>query len=366
MTNKELKDIDVKIEKKKQPYPINPSFKEYLINKGREKQLPLNYEELLDFDAYVPVYDDDDNDTLWISVMYNGKRMEDVTTALLQIYVRLQSDGREERLSNLSIASIDFCTFGNTKPFRIKVINLLNNIYDYFYIKRIDASRVFGLELEHYLSPYNLNYITDNGTLVEEHIVGIPGDAYSAMLPDESTQNQLRIAKEFVKFNERCYWRLLGDMRAYNFVVVVSHDFDRINFGFRAIDFDQQCYEPEIKVYKPQFFKENLPYVKNSSKHLVRQNIHQYRNEERALIARRIKANYVSLKKLMDAVEKTPISTDESVNHLANQWAIKLGNDRIKSVSHMSELMRFLFQYLFKRYYLNTYQTYYKGESHPE
>ena len=366
MNSKETKEIDVKIEKKKLTYPINPFFKEYLINKGREKPLPLGYEDLLDFDAYVPVYDDNDNDTLWISVMYNGTLMEDITTALLQIYVRLQSDGREDRLSNLSISSIDFCTFGNTKPFRIKVINQLNNIYDYFYIKRIDASRVFGLELEHYLSPYNLNYITDRGTLIEEHIVGIPGDAFTQLLAKESKPNRLRVAKEFVKFNERCYWRLLGDMRAYNFVVVVSHDFDRINFGFRAIDFDQQCFEPDIRVYKPQFFKENLPYVKNSSSQLVRQNIHQYRNEERALLAKRIKANYISLKKLMDAVEKTPISPEENLRKLSNQWAIKLGNDRIRSAKHMSELMRYLFEYLFKRYYLHSYQAYYKGESHPE
>ena len=36
------------------------------------------------------------------------------------------------------------------------------------------------------------------------------------------------LAKEYVKFNERCMIRLLGDMRSYNYVVVPIHDFDKV------------------------------------------------------------------------------------------------------------------------------------------
>ena len=37
--------------------------------------------------------------------------------------------------------------------------------------------------------------------------------------------------------------RLLGDMRAYNYVIVPIHDFDQVVYKIRAIDFDQQSYE---------------------------------------------------------------------------------------------------------------------------
>jgi hypothetical protein len=45
-----------------------------------------------------------------------------------------------------------------------------------------------------------------------------------------------RIAKEFVKFNERCMIRLLG---GYNYVIVPIHDFDQVVYRIRPIDFDQ-------------------------------------------------------------------------------------------------------------------------------
>ena len=53
--------------------------------------------------------------------------------------------------------------------------------------------------------------------------------------------------------------RLLGDMRSYNYVIVPTHDFDQVVYKIRAIDFDQQSYEAKLKVYRPQFFKENFP-----------------------------------------------------------------------------------------------------------
>jgi len=41
--------------------------------------------------------------------------------------------------------------------------------------------------------------------------------------------NKIRFAKEFVKFNERCFVRLLGDMRSYNFVVDITPDIERLS-----------------------------------------------------------------------------------------------------------------------------------------
>ena len=48
--------------------------------------------------------------------------------------------------------------------------------------------------------------------------------------------------------------RLLGDMRSYNYVIIPIHDFDKVIYKIRAIDFDQQCYEGNLKIYRPPVF----------------------------------------------------------------------------------------------------------------
>jgi hypothetical protein len=89
---------------------------------------------------------------------------------------------------------IDFCDFGNSKPFLIRVTNLFNDNSDYFYVKQADASRIYGLELEHILSPNRINYMVKGNTLIEEHIAGVPGDAFLRdYLPDPKL-NKVRIA----------------------------------------------------------------------------------------------------------------------------------------------------------------------------
>ena len=138
-----------------------------------------------------------------------------------------------------------------------KYDNIINDNFVYFNVKKTDASRVYGLEFEHMLSPHNLNFLVNDKALIEEHIAGIPGDIFiKDLLPKCSELEKSQIAKEYVKFNERCMLRLLGDMRAYNYVVIPIHDFDQVIYKIRAIDFDQQCYEGKFSVYRPQFFKE--------------------------------------------------------------------------------------------------------------
>jgi hypothetical protein len=50
--------------------------------------------------------------------------------------------------------------------------------------------------------------------------MGIAGDVFIKTLLDDCSETESQIAKEFVKFNERCMIRLLGDMRSYNYVIV--------------------------------------------------------------------------------------------------------------------------------------------------
>jgi hypothetical protein len=46
-------------------------------------------------------------------------------------------------------------------------------------VKKADASRVYGLELEHLLSPNRLNFLTHGNTLIEEHIAASPATSSS-------------------------------------------------------------------------------------------------------------------------------------------------------------------------------------------
>jgi len=161
---------DLKISKRKPSYPVTPKLQKYLARYSRNISLPIFYDDLLRFQGSIVVYDKNDNDTLWIRVYYNEFERQEIDLSLKKIYTTLHSDGNETSFSFLSVDAIDYCTFGNSKPFRIKVRNILNDNFTYFYIKQADASRVYGLELEHMLSPYNLNFLIYKDTLIEEHI----------------------------------------------------------------------------------------------------------------------------------------------------------------------------------------------------
>ena len=245
------------ISKKKPTYTVSKKLSDYLTHNGRNIKIPLYYDDLLRFQGVVSIFDEKGNDTLWVSAYYSEFDRAEIDLSLKRMYTILHADGSDTVLPYLSIDSIDYCTFGNSKPFRIKVRNVLNDNYIFLYVKKADSSRIYGLELEHILSPNQINFLVHGNTLIEEHISGIPGDDFIENNLDLcSEQDKKEIAKEFVKFNERCFVRLLGDMRSYNYVMVLTHDFDRIQYRIRAIDFDQQSYEGKIKVYIPQFLKE--------------------------------------------------------------------------------------------------------------
>ncbi|WP_112376996.1 hypothetical protein [Flagellimonas maritima] len=306
--------------KKKPAYPVNKKLDAYLDKYNRKIEIPIFYDDLLRFAGSVSVYDEEGEDTLWVRVYYSEFDREEIDLSLKKVYSILHSDGSERILEYLNIDAVDYCTFGNSKPFRIKVRNILNDNYTHFYVKKTDSSRVYGLELEHMLSPYNLNFLVYKDTLIEEHIAGIPGDVFiKDMLPNCSEREQAQLAKEFVKFNERCMIRLLGDMRSYNYVIVPVHDFDHVVYRIRAIDFDQQCFEGKFRVYLPQFFKENLNMVKLVSSRLQEYSVDQYKIEERSIVAKRIISSGNRIRRLINCVKTDEISLPENVTRLKEE-----------------------------------------------
>jgi hypothetical protein len=260
--------------------------------------------------------DKNGKDTLWESPIYPPNEIEHLHNGLKKVYAMLKASGNLRIVEHKYIDRIDYCTFGNTHPFRIRIVNRLNDVYDYFYIKVADASRVYGMEVEHLLSPNQLNYLVDNNTLVEEHIPGIPGDVFTQQYLSNKDYNPKRIAKEFVKFNERCFITLLGDMRAYNFVMQITPDFDDFQFRIRCIDFDQQFYEGNKKVYLPQFFKENFPFVQLGLNYLTEKTFIQYQQEESSSIVHRLRSERHRIAHLRDALRLDEVSPPEKIKEL--------------------------------------------------
>ena len=342
---------DLKISKKKPSYPVTDKLDDYLSEYNRNIEIPIFYDDLLRFQGSVVVYDKEDNDTLWIRVYYNDYEREEIDDALKKVYTIFHSDGNHNILPFLNVDAIDYCTFGNSKPFRIKIRNILNDNYTYFYVKIADASRVYGLELEHMLSPYNLNFLVYKNTLIEEHIAGIPGDEFiKNFLPKCDKSEKSQIAKEFVKFNERCMIRLLGDMRSYNYVIVPTHDFDHVVYKIRAIDFDQQCYEAKFNIYRPQFFKENLKMVELVSSSMQKLSIDQYKTEERSILVKRLKSFHDRINHLIECMEADTISKTENVKLLKLKIFEYTQDVRFKRCKNMGQILRHTLEYLTQNY----------------
>lgn len=304
------------ISKKKLTYPISGLLRNYLEQYNREHQLPVQYADLLRYDNSATLFDKRDRDTLWETVYYPASETDDILLALKAIYAILKADGDTSVTGHLAIDRVDLCLYGNTRPFRVRIRNLVNDNFDYFYIKNADASRVYGLELEHILSPNRISYLTSGQTLIEEHIAGIPGDMFFEQQMLDPDMNPIRLCKEFVKFNERCFVRLLGDMHSSNFVVDVTPDFDEVYYRIRAIDFDQQSYEGRKSVYMPQYYRQNQPIIDLGTRFLTPESVRQYQIEERSLVAGRLRVEQARIGDLMGAMRQDTIAPPANVEQL--------------------------------------------------
>ncbi|WP_213521654.1 hypothetical protein [Nonlabens sp.] len=355
MSNKILNDK--LLSNKKPTFPIGTSLSDYLKRYNRATSIPVSYDDLLRFAGCITVYDKNDEDTLWVRCFYSDSDREQIDGHLKRIYDILHSDGRDKSLDYLNVDAVDYCTFGNTKPFRIRIRNILNDGFTYFYVKKADASRVYGLEVEHLLSPHRINFLVYKNTLIEEHIAGIPGDEFIENYMEDCDQQELtQIAKEFVKFNERCLIRLLGDMRSYNYVVIPTHDFDRVSYAIRAIDFDQQSYEGNLKVYRPQFFKENLAMVTNVATHLKSESIEQYKKEERALIAKRLINTQKRYRQLIKCMKADFISTPSKFKQLKKELHDFTGDIAFKSTRSMGGVLNTAMEFVKRNYHDADYE----------
>lgn len=334
------------ISRKKIHYHATTWLGQYLYHFGRYSEIPLVYDDLLRFTGSIPYEDPSGKETLWLTVMYPHEVMLELRPQLTQIYIELKGSGDKAQHDHLIVDRIDFGEFGNSRPFRVRITNKYNDNSDYFYVKHADASRIYGLELEHILSPNRINYLARGNTLIEEHIAGIPGDVFADQYLPQPDLNRVRVAKEFVKFNERCFIRLLGDMRSVNYVVDVTPDFEEVQYRVRPIDFDQQSYQGRAKTYMAYHFDSNKAVTRLSFREMHRQTIAQYAEEERAQMARRASAEKSRLRALLRTMAREELAPMENVVRLKKGLARIHQTDVFENCQTIGELTKLHIEYM--------------------
>ncbi|HUG13118.1 MAG TPA: hypothetical protein VMM36_19030 [Opitutaceae bacterium] len=328
------------VTKRKPSYPIGEPLRAYLAAYNRDIELPVLYSDLQRFRESIPLADATGEPTLWETVVYDRTEMQRLNEGLAHIYAGLRVEGDLSLMKHIYVDRIDYCTFGNSLPFRVRIVNAFNDNHEYFYIKKADASRIYGLELEHLLSPNRMHFFTCKDTLVEEHVMGIPGDTFAESWLTHGSLRPARVAKEMVKFNERCFVRLLGDMRSYNFVAIVVQDFDDVQIRMRAMDFDQQSYSGRKNFYLPQYFPENREMSLYCVRNLNPTTMLQYQREEQSLILGRVEVARARLGTLLDVMSADEISPEANVVELRAGLAAHYENPAFENCTTMGEIVR--------------------------
>lgn len=320
----------------KEIYPISNSLQQYLVKYRRDIELPINYSELFHYRYTNAIKDKNGKPTHWENVIYEEQLLAELKPKLIAVFGLLYKLSRQE-MEVLDIGAIDFCEYANSMPFRIAIINKQNNQGDFFYIKSADASRIYGLELEQLLSPNKIVFYYHQNTLVETHIDGIPGDLFVDEINNLPIAEQAQLAGEFVRFNERCFARLLGDMRSYNFVVMKD---EWQQWRIKAIDFDQQCYEGRMNLYLPQFYKENYQYVQLVINLLGNEKIETARREERAILAKLAASNRRRLAELLQVMHTEEISENYKILSLRKELATAFHTSRYSNCKTMGSIVK--------------------------
>ena len=320
-------------------YAIEHPMRNYLLHYGREKKLPINYRDLHTYKYADAIRDSNDKLTHWETATYDASFQEILHQQLKETYLLLT--GLNDATPTLQITTIDFCEFGNSVPFRIGIISLEQHWKDTFYVKQADASRIFGLELEHLLTNNVIRFMCNHNTLIEKHIDGMPGDEFlkTHFLTLNDTSKQL-LANAFIAFNTASFARLLGDMRNYNFVINTTADEQQQPaYHFRAIDFDQQCYEGRLKLYWPQFYRENYPFVKNVQDIYSKTEIKTIQHQQAQQFIRLYQKNATQIRALLNALMQAEISENYKVKQLAADLNQFYGNQDFSNCTTMASIV---------------------------
>ena len=173
--------------------------------------------------------------------------------------------------------------------------------------------------------------------MVEEHIIGVPGDDFIENFLEREDLNEVRLAKEFIKFNERCFVRLLGDMRAYNYVVEMTPD----------LNITSTVFEPSISTSNAtragnhfiflNFSRITFPWLSLCSRLINLETSHQYQREERT-IKRRFNVAPTRITKLRECMCEDHISSDSKLLSLRSELTKMHNDSRFDQCKTMGEV----------------------------
>ena len=108
--------------KKKLHYPVTSALQAYLRAYERDIELSVDYESLRRFSESFPCMDRAGQDSHWLTVTYPPGEMRELNEGLRRIYAQLRAYGDMTVVEHLRVSRIDFCEFGNSQPFRIRII----------------------------------------------------------------------------------------------------------------------------------------------------------------------------------------------------------------------------------------------------
>jgi hypothetical protein len=103
-------------------------------------------------------------------------------------------------------------------------------------------------------------------------------------------------------------------------------------------------------VYRPQFFKENYPMVKLVKEKLEYSSIEQYKNEERAALAKRIYSTETRIKKLLQIMGNDYIAPMEHVEQLKFELYRLTHDINFKRAKSMGHVLNSAFDFVTRNY----------------
>jgi len=317
--------------------PVGEPLRNYLQQHGRSCPLHLTYADLQDYSHTESLRDAHGRHTHWERVIYRDGRIATLYPRLLDAYLLLcRNEEAPNRVASAwRIEAIDFCEYANSMPFRITLSENAGRS-DFFFVKQADASRIYGLELEQLLGETDIAFISEGDTLVERAIGGVFADVYLANAALLDPSRKLSAARAFVDFNLRCFARLLGDMRSYNFVVQDGLD---SSLRFRAIDFDQQAYEGALALYFPHFYSENRLLVDWVDEFLSPSEIISIEQGTLLNLRRSATANPGRLQQLLEVLGRDELTPHYKFIQLRKALAAFHGSDAYLRCQSMGDLL---------------------------
>ena len=92
--------------RKKPFFPVNKQLRTYLKTHGRDVNLPLSYNDLLNITYSVPLRDKAGKDTLWEKALYDMKDWEYLKAGLIRLYAIIRTEGDYTFTKHLDVARI--------------------------------------------------------------------------------------------------------------------------------------------------------------------------------------------------------------------------------------------------------------------